>query len=308
MPFLYRSATELANAVNQCSRRVRSEAISQALDTFRLAGLATIREIAEDETTFSYTPKSRNIIMGECTPASCKSTPTTVDTAGGDTIRGFTQPYESAFEVCFKDCRENDLCDLVLDKEIAALMQLYFKAYNNFWFGSPQLMQFGLTNHPLTEVTDSPPTGTDGSSAWADKTNNQIMKELRECMKYMVNPVVLISEEAYENSLGCADEAGNGTRGCGTRVNCITELLGAQQGINFNGEIKFMEELDCVAGFDGSNIALVYDANAMGFGLSSPIFLGAEPISTKVVMSNRMINVGGMRIEYEGSVKVIKGI
>ena len=305
MPFMFKSVAQLEREVNRISNRVRARAFNEALSIFSLNGLTTMRMISEFAETFEYTPKVRNMIMGDVNPASCKSDPTTVDVASGDTMKGFTVLHEIGYEICLMDCKD-DLEQIVYEKELAAATMLLNHLYNKFWFGNPELMQYGLTNHPLTQIVEAS-AGTNGTK-WSQKTNNEIMKEIRACIKYMANPRILVSEQAFEDSLGNADESGLGMNACSIRADCVQELLGRQETVNFDGNIRFMEELDNRAEFGGENIALIYDADSMYMTSSGIIHLDASQNSQKTVFANKMINTGGMHIEYADSVKVITGI
>lgn len=305
MAFFYTSTAQLERDVNRISVRVRARAFAEALNTFKLSGLTTIRAISNYAETFEYTPKTRNMIMGDISPASCKSEPTTVDVASGDTMKGFTVKHEIGYEICIMDCKDNNLETLVYEKEVAAATMLLHHLYRKFWFGNPELMQYGLTNHPLSVVEEAS-AGANGTK-WSEKTNNEIMKELRGHLKYMTNPQILVSEKAFEESLGNAD-TNDGGGACSLRADCVELLLAKQETVNFNGTIRFMEELDNRAEFDNKNIALIYDADSMYMTSSGIIYLDANRNGAKTVFANRMINTGGMHIEYADSVKIITGI
>lgn len=301
----YKSTANLQRDVNRISSRVRARAFAAAQDVFKLNGLTTIRQISEYAETFEYTPRVRNMIMGDVSPASCKSEPVGVEVASGDSMKGFTVLHEIGYEICMLDCKR-DLEEIVYEKEHAAAVMLMNHLYNKFWWGNPELMQYGLTNHPLTVIEEAS-AGANGSK-WSQKSNNEIMKEIRGHIKYMTNPQIVVSEQAFEDSLGNADESGLGLNGCTIRADCVRELLNRQETVNFSGPIRFMEELDNRAEFGGENIALIYDADAMYMTSSGIIHLDANPNSQKSVWANKMINTGGMHIEYADSVKVITGI
>lgn len=308
MPFFSKNIRQLERDVNRISLAVRQAQWMNALAVFRLNGLTTIEQISETEETFSYTPQERNIILGDASPASCKSEPMIVDSAMGETMKGFTIQHEAAYEVCLKDCKEEATLQMKVEQgEFNTAVVLLNHLYNKFWYGNPELMQFGLLNHPLTEIIESPNDGSDGSSSFEFKTNNQVMKELRSASKYMINPVFISGEVAFENSFGNAD-AGSNQSGCNTRSECIEGLLSKQTNINFNGGIQFMPELDNREEFGGKNIMLIYDADSMSMTSSGAIYLSAANVNSKVVQANRIINTGGLKIKHSGAVKVIVGV
>lgn len=308
MPFYATNVRQLERDVNRISAQVRQAQWLRALSVFRLNGLTTIETIGDTEETFTYTPEERNIVMGDASPASCKSSPMIVDSAMGDEMKGFTITHETAYEICLKDCKTTNTLRSKIEKgEYNTSVVLLNHLYNKFWYGNPELMQFGLLNHPLTEVIESPNDGSDGSSSYAHKTDNQVMKEIRSAIKYMVSPKIIMSEEAFESSMGDAD-TGNNQSGCNTRSECIEALLSKQTNINFDGNIEFMSELDNREEFDGQNIMLIYDADSMAMTSSGLIYLAATGISPKVVQANRTINTGGLKIMHTDSVKIIVGI
>ena len=304
MAFFYTSTAQLERDVNRISARVRGPAFRAALEVFKLTGLTTVKPISAYAETFEYTPKTRNMIMGDISPASCKSEPTTVDIASGDSMKGFTVKHEIGYEICLLDCK-GDLEELVYDKEYAAAVMLLHHLYQKFWFGNPELMQYGLTNHPLS-VVEAASAGANGTK-WSEKNNNEIMKELRGHLKYMTNPQILVSEKAFEESLGNAD-TNDGGGACSIRADCVRDLLARQETVNFTGNIRFMEELDNRAEFNNQNIALIYDADAMYMTSSGLIYLDANRNGAKTVFANRMLNTGGLHIDYADSVKIITGI
>jgi hypothetical protein len=308
MPFYTKNVRQLERDVNRISNNVRQTQWLTALKSFRLNGLTKVETIGETEETFSYTPEERIIIMGDASPASCNSTPMVVDYASSEEFKGFTVTHEVGYEVCLKDCKtDNTLISKVTHGEYSSSVVLLNHLYNKFWYGNPELMQFGLLNHPLTEIIDSPNNGRDGSSSFSSKSNNQVMKEIRNALKYMIDPRVIMSEQAFENSMGDANTGDNQT-GCDTRSECVKSLLSKQSNIRFDGEIEFMSELDNRQEFDGDDIMLIYDADSVAMTSSGVIYLSAASVSTKVVLANRLINTAGLRINYADSVKIIRGI
>lgn len=301
---------DLLTIVRNTGRRTYVQAFNDAITASRLNGLVNIRSIGELDTDFSYTPSIRRHVMGEVTPASCDSKVTYVDDAGGEPQWGRAEAHETGYKLCIANCRDETPADVVRKKERATAEVLVAFLWHKFWHGNPQRLQYGLLNHPLTQVVESPPTGTQGSSKWKDKTNSQIMQEIRKYTKYMLSPRILISEKVYNESLGTANTSATGSESsCALRLDCIMRMLQGQEGVTMEADaIKFMEEMDTLAQFAGNSVALIYDASAMVLTSSGPIYTTATVIDSKNVEAIRGINTAGVQIDYTDAVFLVTGI
>ncbi len=299
--FYTESATELAREVNRLSRLVRDAVFQKALERFKLNGLTTMNTIPKNQGYFKYTPKQRDYVLSEtATPATCESDPESVRIAAGKPFRGDTDLLEKPYEICLTDC-EGDLRMAVEKGEEAVAAVLLEKLYQRFWFGSPQLGQFGLTNHPLTEKIES-------TFTWAQASNNQIAQQLIEAMDGMMNPAVIVAQNAYRQSLGLSDE-NQIVNACSLRGDCVTSIIQKQEGNLFTGAIKTSKDMSNRPEFAGQNVALVYDMGSVFMNASDVIYLDAMPTQNgKKVKAMRMINTSGMHVEYADSLKLIVGI
>lgn len=300
MAYSYKSSEALAAAVNSVPNSVRQSAWNDAMDSFKLFDMVPIKTISEDSEKFEYEPKKQRFVFGDIVPASCSSKPMPVKSSSGDVFKGFTFRHQAVYDLCIEKCNKKTVSEDVYDGEADVATVLMTYAQQSFYFGNPEMMQFGLVNHPLTEEIESPAT-------WAKMSNSQIVKQLRTASKHMVDPRYLLADKVFDDSLGDADNAGNGSSGCGTRLECLTSLMSKQNNINF-GEFEFNEELDSRLEFGGKNVALIYDADAMAMTLSGPIYLDARGIDIKNVYTQREINTGGLHVYSEGAVKLITGI
>ena len=307
MSYNFNDIKRLTATVDSLSRSVYKAQFAKAVKKFPLLGLVQISKIGERDDSFTYSPSRRNWVAGDASPASCRSEPNRVETSGGQPIRSFTTLHELGYEICAFDCKDETLAKVVEEKEFAVAMGLMNVLAKRFWEGNPEMMQYGITNHPSVTRIQSPADGGTGLRLWSDKTDNQIMKELRSAMKDMLNPKVWISEAAYEASLGDAVTAPNGSTDTRIRGDVVTELLKKQRTSNFNDTIRFTDELDAHADFAGKNIAIVYDEGSVELKSSGEIWTGAT-YSAKTVLTNRMINTSGLVVNHYDSVKIITDI
>lgn len=298
--FFTSSISELAAEVARLSRRVRQRAWEQALAKFKLGDLTSIKSIPQAQGYFSYTPKKRDYVLGdEVGFATCNSTPSAVNRAAGQALKGDTFMLEKPYEICLMDC-ENDLQAAVEKGEHDVAVVLLNKLYQLFWFGTPQIGQFGLVNHPLSQRIES--------VEWGGASNNDIAQLLVEAMRGMANPVVVVAQNAYSKSIGAASsKQGDAQGGCALRGGCITSIIQGQSDITFGGMIKSNAVLNARPEFGNQNIAIVYDADTVGMHVSDMIYLDPEP-KGKTVLVNRMMNTAGLQIEYEDSVKILVGV
>lgn len=294
----------LTRRVDTLGKRQYKKAAAAAVPLFPLLGLVQIETIGDDETDFWYTPETRNYVMGDPSPASCKSVPSRVEENQGMEIRGFNTRHELGYEICKFDCKDDSLSEIIKKKERSVAIGMMHFLAKRFWVGNPSLLQFGITNHPAVTHVESPHDGTSGSSMFKHKTNDQIMKFIRGLMKNMINPVVMLSELSYEDSLGSIDDSSSK---CNLRADCITKSLKDQQNINFKGPIRFSEELDQVPDFDGENLMLVFDSGALKIKSSGLIWQGSYN-DGKTVFADRLINTSGLVIENYDSVFVVTGV
>ena len=307
MAYNYDDVKVLTAQVDTISKRVAADAYASQVEKFPLLGLVPVSTIPETQTSFEYTPETRLWVAGDASPATCRSEPNRVETARGVPIKGFNTLHELGYEICALDCRDKSLEEIIIEKEKAVSLGLLRVLSNRFWKGNPQMLQYGITNHPsITEIA-SPADGTGSVSEWSAKTDNQVMKEMRSAMKNMIKPVVFMSEEAYEESLGNAAESNTNTGGNRLRADIIADLLARQESINFDGRIRFTDELDNHADFSNENVCVIYDEGAVEIQASGLIWKGATH-GAKVVDVNRMINTSGLVINYYESVKIIVGI
>ena len=317
----YNDIKALVRDVDRISRNVMPSAVNAAIENFPVDTLVPITTIDEDEKMFEYTPKDRSYIFGAngVQPASCSSTPVDVETSSGDTIRGLTHLYESGYSICMSECKPNSLEELIYEKEFAVATALLYMIYQQLWYGVPELMQYGLINHPLIEVIQSPVAqfkgpercgGADncGSTKWEHKTPNEIMKELRSAMRLFTDPQISMSENAYNNSMGVMDDAliNNGKYGA-LRYEIIQDLLSKQKALGFTGDISYFPELDSHADFDNKDIAIVYDRGSLDL-MVSPILWRGSDHDLKNVKVFRQVRSGGLRVKNSDAIKIIVGV
>lgn len=307
MPFEFNDVEQLRKRINTISKAEFERAYRNSLSTFPLLGLVKIDKIDNTETSFKYTPQTREYMAADASPATCHSEPNTVEMAEGDEIKGFTNRHELSYEICKSSCKE-DLLELIRKKERVVAIGLLKILSDRFWLGNPSMLQYGITNHPAIKHVQSEPDGTNGSTKWAYKSNNQVMKVLRTALRNMNDGVILMSEGAYDNSLGNADDCNGNTCSDKLRSESIENLLTKQATINFKGPIGFSEELDNHPDFDGKNIAIVYDRDSLALRSSGSIWQGGVIKSSKIINVAREINTSGLQIDYYDSVIVIIGI
>ena len=301
----------LLSTTRSVVRRNYVRNFNERLLNSRLNGLINIRQIGETDTDFEYPVSlNRRIVLGDVTPASCRSTPVSVDDASDDNMWGKTEEHEAMFDICIKDCKYDTPQVKVREKLNTLNDILVAHLWHKFWYGNPRKMQYGLLNHELIQQIESPVNGNAGSSKWKDKTNSQIMQEIRKCIKYMRNPRILLSEKVYNEALSTGDLDTGTDRGCSLRIDCIKRMLIDQPDVNFseNSRIEFMEELDRLEMYAGSDVALVYDADEMALLSSGPIYLAADKASPKIVEQILSINTGGLEITSHDSAFLITGI
>lgn len=298
--FYTESVDELAREVARLSLQVRAAAWEKALAKFKLMEFTRIETIPKDQGYFKYTPKMRDYVLADkSNPASCDSTPSPVRMASGKPFRGDTELIEKPYEICLTDC-DADLAVAVEKGETAVAAVLLESLYHRFWYGNPMRGQFGLTNHPMVKQVES-------AFEWGVATNNQIAQQLLDAMEGMNNPVVIVAQSAYRLSIGASDESQSNT-GCTLRGNCITAIIQGQEGNTFAGVIKSSRELNERKEFGDKPIAIVYDADSVFMTASDVIYLDVDKVSSKKVSVNRMVNTGGMHVEYDDSIVVITGI
>lgn len=320
MPIKYNDVKQMERDIDRISRNVYRNAFRDAMRDFQGQMFLDFQELGEDEKMFEYTPKDRLYIFGanNIQPASCSSVPADVDSSSGDTIRGLTHLFESGYHMCIETCNKTSLEDEVYQKEYAVAMALIHFLYQQMWYGIPELMQFGLLNHPLVELISSPPTNFPGveqcggatncgSTKWADKTINEITKEIKSAIRHFTNPQIIMSQNAYDNSMSVIDDRllSAGTYGV-MRYEQIESSL-RRQGLLAASNIVPHEELDSHKHFDNKDIAIVHDRGAMAITASRPIWTGATH-DAKNVHVMRKIRTGGLRINYADAVKIIVGV
>ena len=318
----YNDIKKLVRDVDSISRNVMSAAVDEAISIFPLDTLIPITTIGEDDKMFEYTPKDREYIFGAngVQPASCSSTPTDVGTSGGEKIKGLTHLYEIGYSICMNECKPATLEEEIYKKEKASATALLYMLYQQLWYGVPELMQYGLLNHPLIEVLQSPVAkfkgpeqcgssdGNCGSTKWEHKTPNEIMKELRSAMRLFTDPQITMSENAYNNSMGVMDEAliNNGKYGA-LRYEIIQDLLSKQKTLGFTGDISYFPELDSHPDFNNQDLAIVYDRGSLELTASDILWRGADH-DLKNVKVFRQMRTGGLIVNYSDAIKIIVGV
>ena len=317
----YNDIKQLVRDVDRISRTIMPQAVNDAIENFPIEPLVPLQPIDEDEKMFEYTPKDRSYIFGAngVQPASCSSTPPNVEMSGGDSIRGLTNLYELGYTLCMTECKPNSLDEHIYNNEYAVATGLLYMLYQQLWYGNPELMQYGLINHPLIEIIESPVAqfkgpercgGGDncGSTKWEHKTPNEIMKELRSAMRLFTNPQISMSENAYNNSMGVMDDAliNNGKYGA-LRYEIIQDLLSKQKAIGFTGDISYFPELDSHPDFDNKDIAIVYDRDSIELMASNILWRGSDH-DLKNVQVFRQVRTAGLKIKTTDAIKIIVGV
>lgn len=320
MPIKYNDVKVMLRDVDRISRNVYLQAFNDAMTDFEGQILLDLMPLGEDEKMFEYTPKDRQYIFGanNIQPATCSSVPVDVETSAGDTVRGITHLFETGYHLCINECNKTSLEEEVYNKEKAVSLALVNMLYQQMWYGIPELMQFGLLNHPLIQLIESPPTsypgeeqcgGGDncGSTKWEHKTINEIVKEIKSAIRHYTNPQIIMAQRAYDNSMSIIDERllSSGTYGV-MRYEQVESALRRQGLLPFSNIIP-SEELDAHPKYDNKDIAIVHDRGAMALTASQPIWLGGTH-DAKNVHVVRQIRTGGLRVDYADAVKIIVGV
>lgn len=304
------NVSELLQSVTRTGGANYARIFTEELLKSRINGLFQVSTLDDMTSTFEYTPRHIPIINGEVTPASCKSTPMPVSSGMGETMWGKTSEHETSYEVCLKSCTSESLREEVLTSERNAAAVLIAYMEYNMWYGNPSLLQYGILNHPLIQTFESPANGQGGSRRWKDKTNTQIMSEIRKYTKNMANPRIIVSESVYDSALGTGDESSHGSSKCDLRSACVMKLLSDQPDVNFDPEdvIEFTQKMDVIETASGGGAMLVYDAGVVNLMASRPIYTGAVAKSAKMVEAIRGIRLGGVSIDTYDSAYLITGI
>lgn len=308
MAVKYKDIRKLENDIRRISRNEYRSAYARMVKKFPLLSLVGFKLITdENETSFEYTPKNRMFVSGESSVSTCTSEASTVESVNARPIRGFTQMHEIAYEICKSECTKKTLRELIIEKEEASAYILLQFLSERFFRGAPTLMQYGITNHPMIKYQESPNTGKGGSSKWADKSNSDVLKEIKQAAKGMRNVGILMSEDGYDNSLGLAEDCKGG---CSDklRVDGIDKLLSRQQDAGRFSQIMMDKALDNHSDFNGENVVIVYDKDAMKMRATASIY--NDPFiksNGKTVRSNREIVTSGLQIDKMDSVVVIVG-
>lgn len=318
--YKYNDIKRMTRDVDTVSRRIMQQAFNDAMRDFEGQMFLDIQPLGENDKTFEYTPKDRKYIFGanNVQPASCSSIPGDVEMSGGDTIEGFTHLFESGYHLCMERCNKDSLEQDIYDKEYAVATALIHMLFQQMWYGIPEYIQFGLLNHPLIEVIQSPPTkypgeetcgGGDncGSTKWEHKTVNEIVKEIKSAIRHFIDPQIIMSQNAYDNSMAFVDERllSQGTYGV-MRYEQVEDLLRRQQLLG-PSDIIAEPELDSHPAYGNKDIAIIHDRGAMALTASQTIWSGATH-DHKNVHVIRYIRSGGIRIDYADAVKILVGI
>lgn len=321
MAYKYNDIKRMTRDVDTISRRIMQRAFNDAMADFEGQLFLDFQELGEDEKMFEYRPKDRKYIFGanNVQPASCSSLPGDVEMSSGDSIKGLTHLFESGYHLCIHECEANSLEEEVYNKEYAVAMSLIHMLFQQMWYGIPELMQFGLLNHPLIEIIESPATNTPGeetcsgqdncgSTKWAHKSINEIVKEIKAAIRHYTNPQLLVSQNAYDESMFVLDDRliAAGTPGV-FRYEQVQSALGkSRSGVGL-GDIIPTEELDMHPEYGNKDIAIAMDRGAMALTASKPIWKGADH-DQKNVHVVREIRTGGLRINYADAVKILVGV
>ena len=320
MAYKYNDIKRMTRDVDSISRRIMMRAFNDAMADFEGQLFLDFQELGEDEKMFEYRPKDRKYIFGanNVQPASCSSLPGDVEMSNGDSIKGLTHLFESGYHLCIHECEANSLEEEVYNKEYAVAMSLIHMLFQQMWYGIPELMQFGLLNHPLVEIIESPPTNTPGeetcsgadncgSTKWEHKSVNEIVKEIKSAIRHYTNPQMIMSQNAYDNAMTFVDEKllAQGTYGV-MRYEQVEDVL-RRQGLMGLRNIIPEEELDMHPEYDNKDIAIAMDRGAMALTASKPIWKGADH-DQKNVHVVREIRTGGLRINYADAVKILVGV
>ena len=230
----------MAADAERISQRVRDQAFEDALAQFPFLSMMLIRDLPRDQTYVKHESKKKHYVFGDATTSSCNSDPDPVRMSSGKMMRIDSELLETRIELCIMACAEASLEDEIMKQETAAALVLLNKLRQRFWYGQPDLGQYGLMNHP-----DSSGENTIQSPfRWADASNNQIAMQIVEATDGMLQPAVVIAENIYRQSIGLSDESNSGTGSCSMRGGCIESIIMSQDGSVFNDSIKSNKDLN----------------------------------------------------------------
>ena len=285
--------------VRRLADEVYPEAFDEAMANFKLMGLVRFETIAQDLKSFSYTPSLRDYLLSDdADDFVCNDDDSPVYTAMGKPYRGETRNLSKRFELCMVTCEGKDLRTEVKKRLKAVIQSLLFKLYKIFWFGRPDLGQFGILNHP-----EAAKGQIESSFKWSAATDNQIAMQLVKAMKHMTNPKVIVAENIYNSSIGLAREGE--AVSCSMRSACITGIIQAQDGIEFDGTIRSSEDLN--ANGTHGDMVVVYDADAVYMTKADIRRLGIVAKDGQNVTGKLLLNTAGLHFEYSGGLKNIVG-
>lgn len=287
--------------VNRLAQEEFDNALEMAMKSFPLMGLVRFEDIAQNLQSFSYTPQMPDYLMADdAEDFDCGDNDSPVYQAEGKPYRGETANLTKRYELCMIKCQGKTLREEVRKKLKGVMQVILLKLYKTFWYGRPDLGQFGLLNHPMLadHKIESP-------FVWSRATDNQIAMQLAKAMKHMVNPKVIVAENIYNNSIGLAKEGDGAGATCSIRSGCINAIIQAQDGINFDGTIRSSEDLN--ANNQHGDMVIVYDAEGAYMTKAEPLLIAATPSGTSMVTGRAIMNTAGLHIEFTGSVKQIEG-
>jgi hypothetical protein len=290
-----------AGEVSRLADEVFDEAMEEAMANFKLLGLVRFETIEQDLKSFSYTPALRDYLLSDdADDFVCNDDDTPVYSAMGKPYRGETRNLSKRFELCMVTCEGKDLRMEVKKRLKAVIQALLFKLYRIFWFGTPDLGQFGILNHP-----EAAKGQIESSFKWKTATDNQIAMQLVKAMKHMTNPKVIVAENIYNSSIGLAREGE--AVSCSMRMNCIAGIIAAQDSITIDGDLMIRSSEELNANDQHGDMVIVYDADAVYMTKADIRRVGIQAKDLQNVHGKLLLNTAGLHFEYHGGIRNIVG-
>jgi hypothetical protein len=257
---------------------------------------------------YTYQPQVRQFIAGDPTPSTCESDPQEVDTRHGVPLTVQIHSWEKKYRICRTSKLSNSLADDVREGEFAVAMSLGHLLFSEFWYGLPAVGSFGIFTHPLGTTTASP-NGASGKQCFKEKTANEIFGELRDAMKGMDNPQLVMSEQAW---LDGADKILAGGDRCARLGDCLiqkltqSEATGGFTSANFS-IMKFLDDVTLPDATNLGGVFIVWDQDSVDFPASLPVFI--SPLQQKKRVDQiREISSAGTIVKFTDSLRIVTGI
>lgn len=308
MAYAFDKVTDLVRRADSVGRANFRAAFTRKRKSFPLLNMVSVKSFPEDKTGFEIKTKRREATHGVPELASCRSeAPIATKTVTNATIRGRASLLHLSYELCLKDC-DTDMSfkDVIIENEETVAQGLIENISHGFWEGNPSHLQFGVLNHPNTQIIQSREEGEKGSSCWSMRTNNSVASEIASITRFMKRPVVVAGTDLYDDMLG-ATMPGARTDSTVLRETIILDLLKRRRDSKVKDLFQLHEVLNKVEALDNKPAILIYDRDAMYMTASGSIFIGAVANGTYNAKVTRQMNTAGLQIDTENSVYLLMG-